>query len=417
MAQLQLLLLLLLVSLTLQTQPSPPKLNPIDFAALFSIKSTLSDLPGSNFFASWDFLSPHPCSTFSGITCSFESDSLRVDTLTLGTGLVNSSGLTGSLSNSITNLTSLTQLVLYSGIVTGSIPSQIGELTHLRVISLTNNRLSGGIPISITMLRDLHTLDLSYNELSGSVPPSLTSLPSLKVLVLESNRFLGEFPAVLTQLLHLDLRNNGFSGELMLLPLSIRYLSVSQNQMWGPLNNLFSLSSSELVYLDLSMNHFNGTIPQYFFTNPNLSTMLLQRNNLTGGIVSLVDFRHYGEGSTVDLSHNFLSGELSVALAGVENVFLNNNRFTGVVPTEYVKSLSAGSMKTLYVQHNYLTGISTEADGLLLSGSISICISYNCMVPGVADNGGCPVSAGGLLSRPASQCIEFKNGSTSLLQH
>ncbi|XP_010260748.1 PREDICTED: probable LRR receptor-like serine/threonine-protein kinase At4g36180 [Nelumbo nucifera] len=412
MARITTPLCLLLFLLFIHNSFQQPLSN-VDLGALQTIKNSLTDLPGSDFFSTWDFSSTDPCNTFSGIICSLDDNVtpplLRIDTLTLGTGLADSPGLTGSLTPSLSNLDALTQLILYSGIASGPIPSELGNLKNLRVISLTNNRLSGPIPTTLATLPNLHTLDLSGNQLSGSIPAGLAGLTELRVLILASNSLSGELPDVTTQLLHLDLKQNNFSGRLPSLPSSLRYFSVSQNQMWGPLDALDPLS--ELVYLDLSMNQFNGSIPESLF-HYRLSSMLLQRNNLSGGIPRAVsvDVTSYGEGSVVDLSHNFLSGELSSVLAGVESVFLNNNHLMGIVPEDYARSVYEGNMKTLYLQHNFFSGFPLDS-GLSLPDSVSLCLSYNCMVPPVGLTA-CPASAGDQLWRPAYQCSVYNNGTT-----
>ena len=179
--------------------------------------------------------------------------------------------------------------------------------------------------------------------------------------------------------------------------------------MWGPLNGLELLS--ELVFLDVSMNKFSGPIPTSLFFNPTLSSLFLQRNNLSGGLPSLnmdpTSPPSYGEGSIVDLSHNFITGEITPVLAGVETLFLNNNHMTGSVPEEYVKSVYSGTTKTLYLQHNYLTGF-TLPRGLALPDTASLCLCYNCMVPPVGMSA-CPASAGSQPSRPESQCSVFSH--------
>ncbi|KAL3596072.1 hypothetical protein D5086_007709 [Populus alba] len=402
-----LFLLLLLVNACHPSHQNQNKISLNDLAALAAIKDSLTDIPGSNFFSTWDFTSPDPCSTFSGITCSLN----RVTILTLGTGLSNTPGLAGFLSPSLSNLTELTQLILYPGIVTGPIPPQLGRLSNLRVLSLTNNRLKGPIPSSLSSLPNLHTLDLSYNQLTGSIPAGLfTELAQLKVVILASNQLSGELPrTVSAEILHLDLKDNKLTGALPLrLPSTIRYLSASKNMMRGPLNGLQSLS--ELEFLDLSMNQFSGPIPSSLLRPP-LSSLFFATEQFIGLAVpspSPPPPSMYGEGSIVDLSHNFLTGELSPVLAAVETLFLNNNHLMGRVPEEYAKSVYGGSTKTLYLQHNYITGFPLQA-GLALPDTLSLCLTYNCMVPSVGLMG-CPASAGGQLSRPRSQCVVFNHG-------
>ncbi|KAK5784334.1 hypothetical protein PVK06_038857 [Gossypium arboreum] len=350
------------------------KISAVDLAALSAIKDCLIDIPGSRFFSTWDFTAPDPCSSFTGVTCGFND---RVTILSLGTGLSDSPGLAGSLSPALSNLTQLTQLILFPGLVTSPIPPQLGQLTSFRVISLTNNRLTGPIPPSFSTLPFLHTLDLSSNRLTGSIPQGLMKLPSLKVMVLSWNELTGELPrTVSAQLLHLDLKKNKISGPLPRLPSTVRYLSVSENWMWGPLKALESLS--KLVYLDMDPT-----------------------------------FQSYGgQGSIVDLSHNFITGDITPFLAGVETLFLNNNHFTGSVPEEYVKSVYDDTTKTLYLQHNYLSRFPLP-QGSTLPNTVSLCLSYNCMVPPV-EILACPASAGSQPSRPQLQCSVFTHrGSTN----
>lgn len=379
-------------------------LYPSDLQTLLQIKTQLSDLPGSNFFSTWEISTPDPCSSFAGVFCSPELDPatpfLRVSSLTLGTGLADSPGLRGTLSPALANLTALAQLLVHPGRIFGPIPPQVGNLNRLLFLSITHNLISGPIPDSLARLPQLHTLDLGHNQLTGSVPPHLTSVPSLKVLILASNRLSGQVPPVRSELLHLDVQSNVFSGPLPELPSTLRYFSASKNEMWGPIDNVRDLP--DLSFLDLSMNRFSGSIPESLFGGTGV-VLLLQRNNFSGCLPMGPTFGMIG--STVDLSHNGLTGELSPVLAGTESVFLNHNQFTGKVPVEYARSVYGGTMKTLYLQHNYLTGFPVPA-GSPLPESGALCISYNCMVPPVG-SAACPASTGNEVSRPSNQCSLF----------
>ncbi|KAL8511300.1 hypothetical protein ACS0TY_017923 [Phlomoides rotata] len=398
---------LYLILILLTYSVSGNRINPSDLAALHQIQDSLTDIPSAAaalFFSTWDFsAAADPCYSFAGVTCS----SSRVTILALGTGHSDSPGLAGTLSPAIADLTELTQLILFSGIVTGPIPPALASLRNLKVISLTNNRLTGRIPPQIFSLPNLHTLDLSRNQLSGDIPPATNQL---KVLVLASNRLSGQIPRTQpAQLLHLDLSNNFLTGDLPpQMPSALRYLSVSNNRMWGPLKSLQPLA--ELAYLDLSMNKFGGALPWSLF-RPTLTSLLLQRNNFSGGVPRLEPWSPV-VGSTVDLSHNSLSGDLTAALTGVETLFLNNNRLSGAVPEEYVGSVEAGTMKTLYLQHNYLTGLALEV-GSTLPAAAAVCVSYNCMAVPPLGLAACPASAGDQLSRPAYQCSAFRNNPRS----
>ncbi|KAL2906852.1 Receptor-like protein 12 [Bienertia sinuspersici] len=385
-----LLLLLLHPSLQQQEQPPSPKLSTTDLNTLLTIKTSLIDLPSSTFFSSWNFSSPDPCTTFAGLTCTLSPPStLRVATLELGHGLFGSLGLSGSLPDSITQLTELTQLILNPGLITGPIPAQLGPLSKLRVLSLSHNRLTGPIPPSLALLTELHTLDLGFNRLTGQIPPTLlTNLTQLRVLILANNRLTGGLPGSTreAQLLHLDLKSNHLVGPIPpTLPLSIRYVSLSQNNLWGPITNGPLDSLPQLEYLDLSQNQFSGSLPTSLL-RPSLSTLLLNHNNF--------------------------SGELPEGLAGATTIFLNNNRFSGPVPEVYMNGLEDGTIKTLYLQHNFLDKFPTKnkhlGKGVSLPQEVEVCLSYNCMVPpsGLST---CPTSASSQVSRPADQCPVFHN--------
>ncbi|KAG0483432.1 hypothetical protein HPP92_011516 [Vanilla planifolia] len=181
-------LLLIAIFLLLQSPATNATLDPTDFLALQSIRKSLSDLPGSDFFSHWDFTGD-PCS-FPGIFCSGN----HVVSLALGDPRAGNPGLTGRLDPALGSLSALSELTLVPGRVFGRIPDSISLCSSLRFLALSGNYLSGPIPSSLGSLPRLHTIDLSFNILSGEIPPSISALPALSNLVLCHNHLSGKIP-------------------------------------------------------------------------------------------------------------------------------------------------------------------------------------------------------------------------------
>ncbi|KAL4383491.1 hypothetical protein GQ457_15G022380 [Hibiscus cannabinus] len=371
-------------------------LDPLDFLALQSIRKSLHDLPGSTFFASWDFTSD-PCN-FAGVYC----DSDRVVALNLGDPRAGSPGLTGRIDAAIGKLSALAELSIVPGRIYGSLPQSTSQLKELRFLAISRNFISGDIPATLGQLRSLKTLDLSYNQLTGEIPRSIGTLPELTNVILCHNHLSGSVPPFLSQVLNrLDLKHNALTGSLApdSLPPSLQSLSLSWNQLTGPVDRLLS-RLDQLSYLDLSLNQFTGPIPGRLFSFP-ISNLQLERNLFSGSIQPADQVTI----STIDLSHNRLSGQISPMLSTVQNLYLNNNRFTGQVPASIVEQLLSGNIQILYLQHNYLTGIEIKPTAEIPVSS-SLCLQYNCMVPPLQTP--CPFKAGNEKTRPTAQCIEWK---------
>ncbi|OAY70966.1 hypothetical protein ACMD2_17624 [Ananas comosus] len=243
--------------------------------------------------------------------------------------------------------------------------------------------LYGRLPPALSALSALSSLSLVPGRVSGPIPPALPLLPSLRFLALSSNLLSGPLP-------------RSFSPAL-------RTLDLSSNRLSGPSPPPSSASPSSPP----SANRFSGRVPGAVFTLP-LASLRLQRNRFSGAL------RPDGpapDGATVDLSYNRLTGRVPAELATAGTIYLNSNRFTGDVPAALVARVTAGAVRLLYLQHNYLTGFALAPNSSVPPGT-SLCLHDNCMVPPAAAATSCPVRAGRRKTRPPAECA----GNTSSYQ-
>lgn len=63
--------------------------------------------------------------------------------------------------------------------LTGTISGSLGNLTSMKVLKLNNNTLAGSIPSGLSLATNLNTLELQSNSLTGSIPSSFCSLTKM----------------------------------------------------------------------------------------------------------------------------------------------------------------------------------------------------------------------------------------------
>jgi len=145
----------------------------------------------------------------------------------------------------------VTKIILSYSDLTGTLPNSLVNLTGLTELDLHNNQLTGTIP---TLPTGLTLLDLSYNQLAGAIP----SLPTgLTWLDLSRNQLTGIIPTLPTGLTDLNLSNNQLTGTIPTLPTGLTDLNLSNNQLTGTIPTLPIV----LTYLNLHDNPLTGTLP------------------------------------------------------------------------------------------------------------------------------------------------------------
>ncbi|XP_058739250.1 MDIS1-interacting receptor like kinase 2-like [Vicia villosa] len=272
---------------------------------------------------------------------------------------LSSNSLVGEIPLSLRNLRQLKYLYISRNKIQGFIPS-IGNLTHLQELDFSNNNIQGIIPHALGFLNNLTRLDLSYNRLNGNLPLSFANLTKLEYLDISNNKIQGFIPSIgnLTHLQELDFSNNniqgfiphelGFLNNLITLGLSynrlngnfplsfanltkLEYLDISNNFLNGSLpSNLGQLTN--LKMLQLSTNFIHGTIPISVTNLSQLENLNISYNILFGSLHS--NFFQWANYNTflIDLSHNFISGEVPSPYENFQHLYLNNNNLTGIIP-------------------------------------------------------------------------------------
>ncbi|QCE11876.1 LRR receptor-like serine/threonine-protein kinase FLS2 [Vigna unguiculata] len=294
----------------------------------------------------------------------------------------------GSLPSSFLNMTSLRKLELSRNKFSGQFDSNIASLTSLEYFGFKDNQFE--VPVSFTPFANHSNLKFIYGEgnkvildlqpsLQTWIPqfqlqvlslPSITntdSLPLPRFLLYQNNltsldfsswRLEGTFPHWLfnnnTKLTELLVRNCSFTGDI-LLPLhpltNMRRIDVSNNNITGQIPSNISSILPNLQFLNLSINHIQGSIPVGFGQMSLLDTLDLSDNYLSGEIPKNIS----GDGSVLKylkLSHNKLDGPIFPNLKYLEELYLDDNSFYGSIPSSFLDS----SLIYLDLSYNNLVG-------------------------------------------------------------
>lgn len=163
------------------------------------------------------------------------------------------------------------------------------------MLSLDENNLGGTIPASISLLSNLETLFLDGNHLSGPIP-------------IEIGQFQRSESAVD---LWIDLSNNNLVGTLPFFSqsLNLKMLKASRNILQGHIPQ--SVLQSQIWYIHLDGNLFNGTIPSSGQAMPTLREFVLHDNELTGQTIP----RTGGRANRMQTYHdNYIRGVLDPSI-------------------------------------------------------------------------------------------------------
>ncbi|KAL6626756.1 hypothetical protein ACP70R_030482 [Stipagrostis hirtigluma subsp. patula] len=307
---------------------------------------------------------------------------------------------TGSIPSSLSNLTTLQQLILAQNRLSGYVPHTLGNLRALKALYLLDNMLeakdSAGWEFitSLSNCSKLQELDISENTaLTGQMPSSIVNLSTnLQILTMYETGLSGSIPSAISNLVSLaslGLSNTAISGVIPdsigklgnlvqlysyntelsgLIPSSIgnlsklTILSAFNSNLEGPIPaSLGNLKS--LLALYLNMNCLNGSIPREIFKLPLLSISILDlsHNSLFGTLP--FEFGRLQNLNSLYLSGNQFSGQIPNGIEEctvLQDLWLDNNSFEGSIPQSLnnIKGLT-----TLNLSMNKLSGAIPDAIG------------------------------------------------------
>lgn len=346
------------------------------------------------------------------LTSLFECESSKLESLRFA-----SSGLSGSIPESLGNLSSLQTLELGNNLLSGPIPDSIGRLSSLLSMDLPDNSISGPLPDSLGRLSSLEELDLSNNKINGSLPRSIGQLTKLMTLNIEHNLLTGvvteDHFANLTSLvtlraeenmLRLEVSTDNWEPPFQLTRLtlnrwnigpkfpfwlqnqknifilylastgisdnipdwfwdtfsSLRYLNISDNNFSSVSVNDFFCSETDaeqkqVIYMNLGNTNLSGVLPDCWTNWEFLNILNLPNNNLSGKIPKTL--ANLSSLESLNMRNNKLSGQLPANLMNSKSlqiIDLAENEFTGGLPIPLGEKASI--LKLLSLRLNKLTG-------------------------------------------------------------
>ncbi|KAL6614963.1 hypothetical protein ACP70R_037233 [Stipagrostis hirtigluma subsp. patula] len=280
----------------------------------------------------------------------------------------------GHIPSSVVNASNFVSFQLEFNYFSGPIPSELGRLKGLQQLYLVSNALEAKEPkdwnfmTALTNCSQLQEMQLDFNRLVGELPSSVANLStSLERLSLSHNQIFGPVPEKISNLIGLQtlaLEYNSLSGPLpssMGMLHNLQYLSLSTNNLGGDIRLIGNFT--QLVYLYIENNFFNGSIPITLGNLESLVEFNLSRNNFTGRIPSeLLNVPSLAH--LVDFSYNLLEGPIPPEIGNLKSVsffYADSNQLSGEIPSTIGE---CQLLQNLFLQNNFLSGTLPQ----LLSG-------------------------------------------------
>jgi len=262
-----------------------------------------------------------------------------------------SNSIENGLPSDIFRITTLSQLDVSYNPLGGTLP-EIPLSSPMSRLSLSQAEFEGTIPRNWTELSLLLELTLDANSLTGTLP-AFPRNSILEILIVDDNQLSGtlcdQLPIVLKEF---RAKGNSFSGQICddVFPPLLEDVVLANNDFFGTLPTSLP-SSGALQFVDFSGNSFVGTIPWGLFEIYPMQLLKFDNNMLSGSLPTEV--RGLDKISTINLSNNRLSGSVPYFdCPELTKLILGNNSFSG----ELVLAESITLLRVLDIRNNQLEG-------------------------------------------------------------
>lgn len=306
--------------------------------------------------------------------------------------------LTGIVNDSLDNLSFLNTLDLEGNNLAKEFPKQILSINSLKILNLGYNSFEGSLPNEL-LNTSLKVLNIASNRFEGEIPESFFQLPSLEDFNGQNNLFNFNINSLSlensSQLVRINFNGNFINGNLSFnitqmtniydiqfnynnlsgipflidlnkdinspdnyykIPPSLDRLLLGNNNFYGRLPLIFSLTNLSLTEIDFSSNNFFGQLDKNFLINlSNLTDFNVDFNSLTGTLPE--DIMDYIPNINIfHILNNKFTGQVPSSLINddIRKLYIGNNQFTGSLSLFQYNSNS--NLKDLVLGGNKFTG-------------------------------------------------------------
>jgi hypothetical protein len=327
---------------------------------------------------------------------------------------ISNANINGSIPSQLANWgTSLVNLDFENmPFLQGPLPTQIGNLTALTSINFVSNaNFVSTLPTQLGLLTAMESFDFSGNGLlHGTIPTELGNFgANLGSFILSGSPLItGTLPSQIarwTSAYEIELSHLSITGNttymFSLMGTQLDFLTFSGlSEVTGEFPSVLDTWTS-LEILDIEdMPQMGGTIPSNFGLLPNLGSVTLINTGIGGSIPAslgsglnqlyslvlqynqfssaLPNFSNASNLFMLDVSNNFLEGELDFTCKGrdaVFNIYVQNNSFTGDL--NILLQNFTGCVFNTNLSHNLFYGIVKSDAFVNNSDLITFDATYN----------------------------------------